>query len=811
MNAANESSPAPSLRRLPFLIRLSPPFVNRVSAVMTSGENAGGVTGLLFGVIETDFALVQSFRSFPPRSASTSRPGSRLTIQDLFDQLVAASGKDPELAGLSLLGWYSARSVSGLQAEDVEFHQKFFGKPNDLALIVKPEEPGEVSLELYSRTLDGVLSNEGHRWGSVRISSDSPVSSPVEVPMRAKIHDDFYMRAYQFADPFTEEDPSPRWKDAFASTTKRAFELLKTVRPEDRASAGAPSAKREPKDPESSKLESLRSVDPTAYPGPHAVGTGRGAAAAPARVASQRTVDPQPFESKNVTQSPEEAKPENGEAKPPLQPPAPATDREQPRLSPVAAQPQLPAPPASAPGALALTSAQSSLPVPSPHLHSSNLPARAPQYATRKDREVPWLAMTAVFAVTAGATFGFISLRSAHANGTLPGFLDALWPAPGLGLKLSNEGDRVQLSWNQDNAAVRTAGEAILEIYDGVDHRQVRLTARELASGSVLYRPNTDDVVFHLEVHGAQGQTASQTMRVLGTSKPAILDVSQPKSSGQTSPDARPRQENTRIAPGQLQLDGKNNIDPSRLVPIKPKSDKGQTQSARTLPKPAAVEQAAPTTQLPANNTPAVTSPPAEAPSTEAKETAGSSSPNTGTPNTTPPKEAVAENVPPPTPLPSRETPAPQLPSNPNNSAANTSTPNTVPSVQQPETEAPVNVPALSGQASQPAAQLPSSETNSGRQALASYIAPRPLRQVMPNVKALPAGLGDTSGDVKVLVKVNESGRVIDAKIVEGSKTVNSLVRNAAILAAKQWTFEPASLRGRKIASDHTILFQFHH
>jgi TonB family protein len=91
-----------------------------------------------------------------------------------------------------------------------------------------------------------------------------------------------------------------------------------------------------------------------------------------------------------------------------------------------------------------------------------------------------------------------------------------------------------------------------------------------------------------------------------------------------------------------------------------------------------------------------------------------------------------------------------------------------------------------------------------------TYNPPRPLKQVLPKVAALPPGAADAAGEVRVVVRVDESGRVIDARILDGRK-VGSMLASAALTAAKQWIFEPASLRGKNIASDHTIVFQFRH
>jgi hypothetical protein len=41
------------------------------------------------------------------------------------------------------------------------------------------------------------------------------------------------------------------------------------------------------------------------------------------------------------------------------------------------------------------------------------------------------------------------------------------------------------------------------------------------------------------------------------------------------------------------------------------------------------------------------------------------------------------------------------------------------------------------------------------------------------------------------------------------STGVNEKISAAALLAAKQWTFDPASNNGLHVASEHTIVFEF--
>jgi TonB family protein len=85
------------------------------------------------------------------------------------------------------------------------------------------------------------------------------------------------------------------------------------------------------------------------------------------------------------------------------------------------------------------------------------------------------------------------------------------------------------------------------------------------------------------------------------------------------------------------------------------------------------------------------------------------------------------------------------------------------------------------------------------------------VKQVLPKLNTLPPGVADSAGEVRIIVSVDESGRVTDARLAEGSNKVGSMLGGAALNAARQWVFEPAALHGKNIPSNHTILFQFRH
>jgi TonB family protein len=63
--------------------------------------------------------------------------------------------------------------------------------------------------------------------------------------------------------------------------------------------------------------------------------------------------------------------------------------------------------------------------------------------------------------------------------------------------------------------------------------------------------------------------------------------------------------------------------------------------------------------------------------------------------------------------------------------------------------------------------------------------------------------------EVAVEVTIDKNGHVTAARAVKSERNVSLAVVGAAINAAKQWAFAPASMRGQDIPSRQTIVFQF--
>jgi hypothetical protein len=91
-----------------------------------------------------------------------------------------------------------------------------------------------------------------------------------------------------------------------------------------------------------------------------------------------------------------------------------------------------------------------------------------------------------------------------------------------------------------------------------------------------------------------------------------------------------------------------------------------------------------------------------------------------------------------------------------------------------------------------------------------AYIAPRPLKEVMPDTRAYGLSLSRAPIEIEVQVKIRQNGTVMDAFVPRSRNSGSrSPFEFPAIAAAKQWIFEPAKMHGKDIPSDYSIRFSF--
>ncbi len=433
----------------------------------------------------------------------------------------------------------------------------------------------------------------------------------------------------------------------------------------------------------------------------------------------------------------------------------------------------------------------SSHPSRSAHPINAGDPPGLPVLFTSPKARSPWLSSAILFALFAGATFAFLFIHGLPSGSAMPAFLRAIFPDSGLGLRVQTQGDRVLLSWNRRNSVVRSATEASLHIDDGSKHRDVHLKAAEAENGAVLYRPNSDDVTFRLEVRNQQGAAVAESIRVLDGASNTPLDVSataeapaRPVDDVPVKPaerhDWKPVTETTAVIPAiarPAQTMVNNLAEPAILVSNTPQKRTADLPagmpSVLTVPRDSVALPAAEASLLAAGST--SKEPQNIIPAPPANTTAAAL-------DTTPVNKTAAA------PLatgPAQRTadPADLRPAGP------------VQNVPAPQPESPAAQPALG--------------TSPANFSARDFVAPRPIRQVLPDTTLFPPVFLATSPQIEVTVKVDKNGRVTEAHAVGSRKKVKEALIGAAVVAAKQWSFEPAKLRGRAVASEHTIIFQF--
>jgi TonB family protein len=82
-----------------------------------------------------------------------------------------------------------------------------------------------------------------------------------------------------------------------------------------------------------------------------------------------------------------------------------------------------------------------------------------------------------------------------------------------LRMHVENSRDGILLSWNRDATAMRSAKQGILHIQDGSEQRAIYLDPSDLANSSIVYRPDSNDASFRLELLGEHGSTESNRVR----------------------------------------------------------------------------------------------------------------------------------------------------------------------------------------------------------------------------------------------------------------------------------------------------------
>jgi hypothetical protein len=315
-------------------------------------------------------------------------------------------------------------------------------------------------------------------------------------------------------------------------------------------------------------------------------------------------------------------------------------------------------------------------------------------------------------------------------------------------MRAEPQGDTILLSWNRNSPALQSAANGVLKIDDGPQRRQMALDHAELATGLILYKPVSSDVLFRLELRQKGGQHVVESLKVVGTSTGGAsveskTEPNAPATGKDWSERAIPNQHGSKERnPGKA---GSQSVSrPS------PKFNTAATPAQRSSVRQFDAEQKPPSLPI-------------------------------GSVSGGQPFLFSQEKLPKPPFEPSTKpiqvtngAPAP-----PSNSAGSPMKP----------------LPAVRESASRDAAQ-----------SMSTYVPARPIKWAAPDAKSLGISRISAPTDVAVKVRIDESGHVAAAHALLDGSVHDESVRAAVAAAVKQWIFEPAKMQGKNVPSDDTIV-----
>jgi hypothetical protein len=411
--------------------------------------------------------------------------------------------------------------------------------------------------------------------------------------------------------------------------------------------------------------------------------------------------------------------------------------------------------------------------------------AGAPVRSGAGQTKLPWVAAL-LLVLAAGVIFASFHSRVPVALFPRSASGSAVVANPPLGVQVERHEGSLLVRWDPRSSAVQVAKEAILHVDDGPQHRTIHLESSEVANGSVLYTPSSSFVMFRLEVFDNKGSTISQS-----------LGVGDGSNSAQGIPNLRAGALATAPVAKTTEVYAKSGARSPQIAPVPVQTGKPSNSTA------IAAKQALPPKIHPATagNAPALpvslwvrSRPPAftqiNSDATEARNLRHS------------PTEKVRKPERPPSVAQSRAglTPGSRSAGQPNRDLIAS------------RLNEPIGRKAIETSLSTPTPKTSTQGAavkNSVTGLASTYVPARPLKQVRPDTSTLDVSLIHTSTAVGVEVRIDDMGHVTEAHVVHGGSDESNLLTSAALVAAKQWIFRPATMNGKNVSSVHAIEFHF--
>ncbi len=148
----------------------------------TRGEREAG--GILYGRNEPNGIHILDCRPLPCEHAMG--PGFVLSERDekRLAEMLAAPETDPELNGLTALGWYHSHVHSRifLSERDLQIHNRYFPAPFQVALVLRPRTEGSTRAGFFFREAAGGIRADAS-YQEFTLKSPAPeLSAPRPIP-----------------------------------------------------------------------------------------------------------------------------------------------------------------------------------------------------------------------------------------------------------------------------------------------------------------------------------------------------------------------------------------------------------------------------------------------------------------------------------------------------------------------------------------------------------------------------------------------------------------------------------------------------
>ena len=161
-------------------------------------------------------------------------------------------------------------------------------------------------------------------------------------------------------------------------------------------------------------------------------------------------------------------------------------------------------------------------------------PAEPDEPAPARRLRWEWYTLVAMLMITLG-TLGYgvyLKWKTSQASASVSN-------VGALALRAERREGALRLSWNRDTVAVNHAKDGMLSIRDGdLQPQELHLELEQLRTGSVVYSPTNESVLFRLEVTGRDKTKTSETILALAVTQahlPARLIAASPPAAGSSS------------------------------------------------------------------------------------------------------------------------------------------------------------------------------------------------------------------------------------------------------------------------------------